>query len=40
MGPGPYLWFLHAKLPLLNQNNKSLLVPDLTYGFLFAKQRD
>ena len=31
MGPSPYVGFLHAKQRLLNQNYKSLWVPDLTY---------
>ena len=33
MGPSPHLWFLHAKQRLLDQNCKSLWVPDLTYVF-------
>ena len=33
MGPSPHLWFLHAKQLLLDQNYRSLWVPDLTYGF-------
>ena len=37
-GPSPHLWFLHAKQRLLDQNYKSLWVPDLTYGFLHSKQ--
>ena len=28
MGPSPHLWFLHAKQRLLDQNYKSLCVPD------------
>ena len=32
MCPSPYLWFLHAKQRLLEQNYKSLLVPDLICG--------
>ena len=40
MGPSPYLWFLHAKQRLLEQNYKSLWVPDLTCRFVRAKQRD
>ena len=40
MGPSPYLWFLHAKQRLLEQNYKSLWVPDLTCRFVHAKQRD
>ena len=33
MGPRPHLWFLHAKQRPLDQNYKSLWVPDITYGF-------
>ena len=40
MGPSPHLWFLHVKQDLLDLNYKSLWVPDLTYGFVNAKQRD
>ena len=40
MGSSPHLWFLHAKQLLLDQNYKSLWVPDVTYRFLHAKQRD
>ena len=40
MGPSPHLWFFHAKQRLLDRNYNSLLVPDLTYGLLHAKQRD
>ena len=32
-GPIPYLWLLYAKQRLEGQNYKSLLVPDVTYGF-------
>ena len=28
MGPNPHLWFWHSKQRLLDQNYKSLLVPD------------
>ena len=38
MGRSPYLWYLHAKQRLLDQNYKSLLVPDLTYGFFAFKR--
>ena len=38
--PSPDLWFLHAKQRLLEQNYKSLWVPDLTCRFVNAKQRD
>ena len=40
MGPCPHLWFLEAKQRLLDQNNKSLWVPDTTCHFVHAKQRD
>ena len=40
MGPSPHLWFLQAKQRLLDQNYKSLWVPDLTCRFVHAKQRD
>ena len=33
MGPNPYLWFLHAKRRLLEQNYKYLCVPDLICVF-------
>ena len=33
MGPNPYLWFLHAKQRLLEQNNKYLCVTALFCGF-------
>ena len=33
MCPSPYLWFLHAKQRILDQNFKSLWVPDLIFGF-------
>ena len=39
MGPSLHLWILHAKQRLYDQNYKSLLVPDLTYGFLHSKER-
>ena len=39
IGPGPYLWFLQVKQRLLDQNNKSLWVPDIPYPFVQAKQR-
>ena len=39
MGPNPYLWFLHSKQRLLDSNNKSLRVPDITCRFVHAKQR-
>ena len=40
VGPSPHLLFLHAKQRLLNQNNKSLWVSDLTCHFVHAKQGD
>ena len=39
-GPRPYLWFFHAKQLLLEQNNKSIWVPHMTFHFVHAKQRD
>ena len=39
MGPSPHLWFLQAKLRLLDQNYKSLWVPDFACWFVNAKQR-
>ena len=33
MGPNPYLWFLHAKQRLLEQNYKYLCVTALICGF-------
>ena len=35
----PHLLFLHAKLRLLDQNNKSLWVPDMTCHFVHVQQR-
>ena len=40
MGPSPHLCFLHTKQRLLDQNNKSLWVPDITCRFVHAIQRD
>ena len=40
VGPRPHLWFLHAKQRLLDQNNKSLWVPDMTCWFMHVQQRD
>ena len=37
VGPRPHLLFLHAKQRLLDQNNKSLCFPDLTWHFVHAK---
>ena len=39
-GPRPHLWFLHAKQRLLDQNNKPLWVPDMTFRFVHVRQRD
>ena len=40
MGPSLQLWFLHAKHRLLETNNKSLWVPDISCRFVQAIQRD
>ena len=40
MGPSPHLWFLHSKQRLLESNNKSLWVPDITCRSVQAIQRD
>ena len=40
MGRSPRLSFLEAKQRLLDQNNKSLWVPDMTCRFVHAKRRD
>ena len=40
MGPRPHLWFQDAKQRLLDPNNKSLWVPDITCRYVLAKQRD
>ena len=40
MGPSPHLCFLLAKQRLLDPNNKSPLVPDITCRFVHAIQRD
>ena len=40
MGPSPHLRFFQAKQRLLDQNYKSLWVPDLTCRFVHANQRD
>ena len=36
----PHLWFQHAKQRILDQNNKSLRVPDMTFRFVHVRQRD
>ena len=38
--PRPHLWFLLAKQRILDQNNKSLRVPDMTFHFVHVRQRD
>ena len=40
MDPSTHLLFLHAKQRLLDPNNKSLWVPDITCRFVHAIQRD
>ena len=40
MGSSPHLWFLQEKQRLLDSNNKSLKVPDITCRFVHAIQRD
>ena len=40
MGPRPHHWFLDAKQRLLDRNNKSLWVTNITCRFVHAKQRD
>ena len=40
MGPSPHLRYLHAKQRLLDPNNKSLWVPDITCRFVHAIHRD
>ena len=39
MGPSFHLWFLDAIQRLLDQNKKSLWVPDMSCRFVHAKQR-
>ena len=39
MGPRPHLWFLDAKQRLLDQNYKSLWVPDMTCRFVHIQRR-
>ena len=39
VGQRPHLWFLHVNLRLLEQNNKSLWVPDMTCSFVHVQQR-
>ena len=40
MCPSPLVWFLDAKQRLMDRNNKSLWVPDITCRFVLVKQRD
>ena len=40
VGPRCNLWFLRAKQRLLDQNNKSLWVPDMTCHFVHVQQHD
>ena len=40
MGSSPHVLFFDAKQQLLDQNNKSLWVPDITCRFVHAKQCD
>ena len=35
----PHLWFLHAKQRILDQNIKSLFVPDMTYRLVQVQER-
>ena len=39
-GPSPHLWFLQAKQKILDQDYKSLWVPDMTCRYVHAKNRD
>ena len=39
MGPSLHVWFLDAKQRLLDQNNKSLRVPDKSCRFMHGKQQ-
>ena len=38
MGPSIYVWFMDAKQRLLDRNNRSLCVPDITCRFVHALQ--
>ena len=40
MGPSPHVWCLDAKQRLMDRNNNSLWVPDITCRFVHAKRRD
>ena len=39
MGPSTYVWFMDAKQRLLDRNNKSLWVPDMTCRLVNVQQR-
>ena len=39
VGPRLHMWFLHAKQRLLDPNNKSLWVPDMTCRFVHVQER-
>ena len=39
VGPSPHLCFFHVKQRLLDKNNKSLWVPDMTCRFVYVQQR-
>ena len=39
-GSKPNLWFLRAKQRILDLNNKSLWIPDMTFRFVHVQQRD
>ena len=39
VGPRPHQWFLPPKQRLLDQNNKSLWVPDMTCRYVHVQQR-
>ena len=38
MGPSPHVWFLDAKQRLLDQNNKSLRIPDKSCRFVHGNR--
>ena len=40
VGPRPHPYLLHVKQRLLDRNNKSLLVPDMTGRFVLVQRRD
>ena len=39
VGPRPHMWFMHLKRWLLDQNNKSLWVQDMTCRFVHVQER-